>query len=124
MPVDLRILLDWNMLETDLDLWITEPGAEKCFYSNELTVLGGRLTEDYVDGYGPEEYLLKIAVPGEYLVEVDYYDERVQKISGPVILQVTVFKHYGSKNQTVENFTLKLEGKEDTIEVGKIVWDN
>ena len=76
-----------------------------------------------MDGYGPEEYLLKNAVPGEYKIEVDYYDKCVQKVSGPVILQVTVFKHYGSINQTVEEFTLKLDGVEDTIEVGKIVWD-
>ena len=123
MPVDIRIVLDWNTLDTDLDLWITEPNGETCYYKNDLTVLGGRLTEDYTDGYGPEEYLLKQAVPGEYIIEVDYFDERVQKISGPITLQVSIFTHYGSKRQKVRRITKQLRNVEEKIEIGRFMWE-
>jgi len=122
-PVDIRVVLDWNTLETDLDLWITEPNGEKCYYSNSLTVNGGRLTEDYMDGYGPEEYLIKQAMEGEYKIEVDYYDERVQKIAGPTTLQVTIFTNYGRKNQQQKSMTLQLKEEKETVQVGTFTWE-
>ena len=30
MPVDLRIVMNWNMNNTDIDLWVTDPNEEKC----------------------------------------------------------------------------------------------
>lgn len=122
MPVDIRVVLDWNTLETDLDLWIIEPNGERSFYNNELTMNGGRLVEDYMDGYGPEEYLLKNAVSGEYLIEVDYFDERVQKIAGPTTLQVTIYTNYGRKNQQQKSMTLQLKEEEETVQVGDFTW--
>lgn len=80
MPVDIRVVLDWNTLETDLDLWVIEPDGEKSYYGNQLTMNGGRLVEDYMDGYGPEEYILKHATPGEYRIEVDYFDDRGRRL--------------------------------------------
>lgn len=124
MPVDIRVVLEWNNLETDLDLWVTDPNGEKCSYKNLLTKIGGRLTEDFMDGYGPEEYLLKKGVKGEYKIEVDYYDERVQKVSGPVTLQISIFTNYGSKDQKVKRLTRELKGVEDTIEIGRFNWVN
>lgn len=124
MPVDVRVVLDWNVLETDLDLWVTEPNGEKCSYKNVLTKLGGRLTEDFMDGYGPEEYLLKNAVQGKYKIEVDYFDERVQKVSGPVTLQVSIYTNYGRKNQEIQQVTMQLKGEEDVIEVGTFDWND
>ncbi len=122
MPVDIRIVLDWNTLETDLDLWVTDPNGERCGYKNLLTSLGGRLTRDYVDGYGPEEYILKNAKEGEYNIEIDYYDERVQKVSGPVTLQVTIYTHYGTDKQKVKRLTRELKKVEDVIKIGKFIW--
>ncbi len=123
MPVDIRVILDWNTLDTDLDLWITEPNGERCFYKNPLTLLGGRLTEDLMDGYGPEEYLLKEAEPGEYKMEINYFDERVQKVSGPITIQVSIFTNYGKKNQKVKRLKRELKGVDEVIEIGKFVWD-
>ncbi|RNC83146.1 MAG: DUF2135 domain-containing protein [Balneola sp.] len=123
LPVDIRIILTWNVMDTDLDLWVTEPNGEKCSYNNLLTKLGGKLTYDNTSGYGPEEYLLKKASPGEYKVEVDFFDDRVQKVSGPISLQVAIYTNYGSKNQQVKKFTRQLKEPKDIIEIGSIVWE-
>ncbi len=122
MPLDIRVVLEWNTLVTDLDLWVTEPNGEKCYYKNMLTMNGGRMVEDYMDGYGPEEYLLKNAQQGEYTIEVEYYDERVQKIAGPTTLQVTIFTNYGRKNQKQKSITLQLKNEKETVEVGTFDW--
>jgi tetratricopeptide (TPR) repeat protein len=111
-PVDLKIIIDWTSLETDIDLWVTEPNGEKCYYRNRLTALGGMLVEDYTEGYGPEVYLLKKAAPGTYKIAVDFYDDRQQKIAGPATLQVTVIKYYGSKREERKQFTVQLESEQ------------
>ncbi|WP_295670982.1 VIT domain-containing protein, partial [uncultured Mucilaginibacter sp.] len=37
MPVDIRIVMDWNMNNTDIDLCVTDPNGEKCYYSHNRT---------------------------------------------------------------------------------------
>ena len=55
MPVDLRIILNWDANNCDMDLWVTDPNGEKCFYSHKETVTGGRMSQDFTGGYGPED---------------------------------------------------------------------
>lgn len=125
-PVDIRVVLDWNTLETDIDLWVIEPTGEKTYYSNDLSQNGGRLTEDMTDGYGAEEYILKEAIKGEYILKVDFYDDRTQKIAGASTLRAIVYFNYGSKNQTQKEIVFQLESgmeeNEEEIEIGRFEW--
>jgi TonB-dependent SusC/RagA subfamily outer membrane receptor len=124
MPIDIRIVLDWNALETDIDLWITEPNGEQCYYKNPLTRLGGRISEDFTNGYGPEVYQLKQALPGTYNVSVDFFDTRVQKISGPVTLQVTLYTYYGTTREQKRQLTVQLDAKEKkSLPVAELVFE-
>ena len=91
-------------------------------YSNSETKLGGRLSEDLTEGYGPEEFMLKKAIKGKYKVLVDYYGDNVQKISGPTILKVSMFTNYGKANEEKKTITVKLDKEEDDIEVGNLVF--
>jgi len=75
IPVDLRVVLSWSTDNSDVDLWVLEPSGEKCFYSNNRTWLGGRLSRDITQGYGPEEYLIKNAVSGTYQIKAHYYGD-------------------------------------------------
>ncbi|MCH5714890.1 YfaP family protein [Niabella hibiscisoli] len=59
LPVDIRVVLNWNKPDTDIDLWVTDPNGEKCYYSNNRTGNGGRISNDFTDGFGPEQFLLK-----------------------------------------------------------------
>ncbi|MBQ2529998.1 MAG: hypothetical protein II547_07070, partial [Treponema sp.] len=51
-PVDIRVVLTWNTDDCDIDLWVTDPDGEKCFYGNKLTQNGGRISRDFTQGYG------------------------------------------------------------------------
>ncbi len=119
-PVDIRIVVDWNHNDTDLDLWVIDPNEEKGYYKNSETDLGGRLSEDMVDGYGPEEFMLKKAIKGDYKVMIDYFADAVQKISGPTILKVTLFTNYGRKNESKKISIVRLDKEEDELEVGRL----
>ena len=107
-PVDIRIVIDWNHNDTDIDLWVFDPNNEKAYYANENTEIGGHVSYDFTEGYGPEEYLLKKAIRGNYKIMIDYYADTVQKISGPTILKATLFTNYGRRNEKKETITLRL----------------
>ena len=68
MPLDIRIVLEWSSNENDIDLWVIDPNGEKCFYSNKYTKQGGKISNDFTRGYGPEEFSLKNAKRGTYTV--------------------------------------------------------
>ncbi|WP_024772799.1 DUF2135 domain-containing protein [Aquimarina macrocephali] len=119
MPVDVRVVIDWNHNDTDIDLWVIDPKKEKGYYKNSETKIGGRLSEDMVEGYEPEEFMLKKAIDGEYEIMVDYFSDDVQKISGPTILKAVLFTNYGRQNESKKIIIVRLDKEEDKIEVGK-----
>merc|ERR1712086_19301 len=40
---------------------------------NNCSAIGGHLSKDFTQGYGPEVYLLQSPAPGSYLVRAKYY---------------------------------------------------
>ncbi|HTM66494.1 MAG TPA: VIT domain-containing protein [Flavipsychrobacter sp.] len=121
MPVDLRVVLNWNMGETDVDLWVTDPDSEKCFYSHPETAIGGRLTDDFTDGFGPEQFELRKAKKGTYVVQANYFNDRVQKIAGPTTVLAEIYTYYGTKWQQRQLITLQLDKEgERTAYVGEV----
>lgn len=73
LDVDLRVVIEWNTEETDLDLWVDEPNGERAFYGYPRTLIGGRMSNDMTDGYGPEEYLLRRAPAGTFTVRANVF---------------------------------------------------
>lgn len=99
LPVDIRVALNWNMDNVDIDLHVTDPKGEECFYSNNRTHTGGRLSNDFTDGFGPEQYLLKRASRGKYKIETNFFGEQRVTASGPSTLMAEVFLSYASGKQ-------------------------
>ena len=122
IPVDVRVVIDWNHNDTDIDLWVVDPKGEKAYYGNIATKIGGQMSEDMTEGYGPEAFMLKNAPKGAYQVTVDYFADNVQKISGPTVLKVTMFTNYGRSNEKKETTILRLDKKEDELEVGHFIF--
>jgi TonB-dependent SusC/RagA subfamily outer membrane receptor len=122
LPVDIRVVVDWNHNDTDIDLWVIDPNGEKAYYQNHETKIGGRLSIDMTEGYGPEEFMLKKAIKGNYKIMIDYFADNVQKISGPTILKLNVYTNYGRKNELRETLIVKLDKQEDYIEAGSLIF--
>ncbi len=120
LHLDIRIVLTWDADNTDIDLWVIEPTKEEAYYSNNLTKIGGLVSKDFTGGYGPEEYALKKAVPGKYVIKADYYGSGSRTLLGPVTLQVDIFSNYGRKNEKRKSITLRLKKQKEVITVGEI----
>ena len=99
LPVDVRVALNWNKDNTDIDLWVTDPNGEKCMYSHKSTEIGGRLSDDFTGGFGPEQFLLKKAIKGTYKIETNFFGENQVSVSGPTSLMAEIFINYASGKQ-------------------------
>ncbi|MBP5251088.1 MAG: DUF2135 domain-containing protein [Treponema sp.] len=118
--VDVRIVLTWNTDDCDVDLWVTDEDGEKCFYGNKLTANGARMSRDFTQGYGPEEFAVHKAPKGKLKIEANYFGSHQQKILQPVTVQAEVYTNFGRKNQKCEILTLQLETVKGTFLIGEI----
>lgn len=121
--VDLRIVLGWDTDMTDVDLHVIEPTGEECMYSNRNTRIGGSLSRDFTRGFGPEEYILKKARPGNYVVKAKYFASHQQSLTGATTLLLAIFKHYGDKEKEERKFiSLRLSANKEMFTVGDVTF--
>lgn len=120
LDLDLRVVLTWDTDLTDMDLWVIEPSGEKCYYSNNRTAIGGHLSRDFTDGYGPEEYMLRRAMDGSYDIKVDYFSSSAPALTGSVTLQVVIFTDYGRPGEKRQAVTVRLRESDDIIDIGEV----
>jgi uncharacterized protein YfaP (DUF2135 family) len=86
LPVDIRVVINWNTNNADMDLHVKDPSGEECYYSHERT-----------RGYGPEQFLLRKAVKGKYTVYVNYFGDNRFTASGPSTVMAEIYTKYGGK---------------------------
>lgn len=113
---DLKVTINWNT-RTDVDLWIEEPNNTKCSYQNRQTSNGGHLLEDITTGFGPEHYALARAVPGNFVVKVNYFSGPRNAKVEPTTVTVTVTQFEGTANARTQNFTATLNNRGQTATV-------
>ena len=121
MPVDVRIVLNWDTDNSDMDLWVTDPFGEKCYYNNSRTRIGGMMSDDFTGGYGPEEFMIREAVKGKYKIEAEYYASREQTLIGATTIYLDIYTRYATGNEKKETITLRLDKDEDReLYIGEI----
>lgn len=123
LPMDIRIVLNWDADNTDVDLWVTEPNQEKCMYSYKLTSNGGRISNDFTQGYGPEEYLIRKAPQGTYLIQAHYYGNHRPTLSGKAILTVQLFENYGTPYEVKREITRRLSVVDEELDLATFEFD-
>jgi len=119
-PMDIRIVVDWDANNCDIDLWVTDPLGEKCYYSNKQTKAGGWMSSDFTGGYGPEEFVIKTGPPGEYKVELNYYGSTQQTVAGPTTIMVKLYTNYGTSTQELKEITRRVSSEKEVLLIGSI----
>lgn len=119
---DLVVIIAWNTDGTDVDLHVTEPSGETCFYSHNKTRQGGQLTDDVTEGFGPEMYVLPEAAPGKYRIDAHYFAQDTNRASTRTRVFATVYRNWGTEREEAHRTTVTLDtGKQRhslmTIEV-------
>ena len=117
LPLDIRVVLNWDADDTDVDLWVTEPNGEKCMYSYKNTTNGGRISNDFTQGYGPEEYVIRKAPRGTYTIQAHYFGNHRPTLSGKAILTVQFFQYYGTPFEVRRVVTRRLGKVDEEIDL-------
>jgi hypothetical protein len=122
LDVDLRVVIEWNTEQTDLDLWVDEPNGERAIYSNPKTLIGGRLSNDMTRGYGPEEYLLRRAPAGTFTVQANVFSADRLNPNGASRITAWLIHDFGRPGEREEVVDLELlpGEKEGPRPIGRI----
>lgn len=116
--MDIKVILYWDTNFTDVDLWVTDPASERVFYGNRRSKIGGELDIDITTGYGPETFTQKSALPGEYLVQVQYYGG-----AQPTMAKVLVILYEGTEREKRLVMPALLHETGEGITIGKFKVD-
>ncbi|MDB5471927.1 MAG: hypothetical protein JWR84_3487 [Caulobacter sp.] len=120
LDVDLRVVLEWNTDDSDMDLWVLEPSGDTAIYSNPKTRIGGRLSNDMTSGYGPEEYLLRRAPRGEYQIKANVFAPDALDPNGATTVRARLYRNWGRPNESYEVLEIDLTpDTDDTRLIGK-----
>ncbi len=120
MPLDLRAVLSWDADNTDIDLHVTDPNGQTVYYGQPQSRQGGRISSDFTQGYGPETFSLRNAIPGVYKVYARFYGHRQQIISPSTSVMLTLSTDFGRPQQRDESVVLRLKNAGDQVFVGEI----
>ena len=120
LDLDLRISMSWDADLTDVDLHVWEPTGEHTYYGHNRSQIGGLVSLDFRQGYGPEEYVLRKAVPGDYQIKAHYYGSHQQSLTGACTVLVSVFTDYGRPQEKRRLLTLRLDRPSNEEVVGQV----
>jgi hypothetical protein len=120
LPVKLRIVMSWDVDQTDIDIHVLEPNGEEAFYSNRRTAEGGFVSEDVTTGYGPEEYLKKDLERGVYKICSNYFASHQTSLTGAATITVCVYTDWGTKDEKFELITFRLDKPKEKLLIGEV----
>ena len=117
---DIVVILAWNTDRTDVDLHVTDPTGEVCYYQHNKTAMGGSLTTDVTSGFGPEMFVLPRAAPGPYKVQAKFFSSDALRVSARTKVLVTIYEDWGRPNERVTRRTVTLAYGQEMHDVATV----
>jgi len=117
--LDIRVSIQWDTDMTDVELHVTEPNGEECYSFHNKTKIGGLMSKDFSYGYGPEDYVLRKAIPGKYVVSVKLFST-LPNSTGTTVL-VKMWTNWARQSlETKKVSIVRLTTQKQSIKVGEI----
>jgi Ca-activated chloride channel family protein len=116
LELDLRVVLTWCDPDADVHLVVTEPGGEKASTEHSPTRIGGLVSRTSAV-LGPEEYLARRALNGEYVIEATFPKAAAP---WPVTIDVAIFTNFGREKEQRRTFTVRIDETAGTTTLGKV----
>ena len=111
LPLDVRVVLAWDADNTDVDLHVIDPNGEEVYYGHNLSYQGGTISRDATGGYGPEEFALRVAKPGTYRVEANFFGHRQQVLTTSTGLMMWLSSGWGTPTQHDRRATIRVKSE-------------
>lgn len=115
-----RIVFEWNDLEAEFDLNIINPQNRFFTWSHTRAENSQRIAQQKELGYGLEEFYLTSSDVGEWIFNMKYYGTNAKE-KLPTYIKITVYKNFGSPEQTKKISVVRLEKTNIEETVSKLV---
>jgi len=117
MSCDIRIILTWDADMIDMELHVFEPNSQHCHSFHNHTSNGGMLSKDMTGGLGPESYIIKTAVQGEYKIKVRLFASKGRTVFHGATAMVRIFTNYGKEGEREYLHLVRLSQDKETADV-------
>lgn len=115
-----RIVFEWNDLDAEFDLNIINPQNRFFTWSHTRAENSQRIAQQKELGYGLEEFYLTSSDVGEWIFNMKYYGTNAKE-KLPTYIKITVYKNFGSPEQTKKISVVRLEKTNIEETVSKLV---
>ena len=117
LDLDLRIVVTWCAEDAGFKLVVTEPSGEKASGDHSPTKIGGLVSRNAAV-YGPEEYLVRRAMKGEYLIQAAFANPAGPR--QPVTVQVDIFTNFGRDREQHRSLAVRVDGTAAMATLAKV----
>lgn len=117
--IDIRMVVEWSDRSVPFEFQFVNPEKKYFKWSHTLEDNRERLQAEQQHGFQTEEFIIDDATPGEWLINIQYLGDESDYVLPP-FLKYTVFKNYGTPQETREIKVVKLFKQLDKVTLGKV----
>jgi len=117
LELDLRVCIRWDEPQTNVELHVIEPNGTHCNPFNNHTE-SGLLSID-CHGFGPVIYSVRTAMKGTYIIRLKLFWSHS---SFPVTVNLAIWTHFGTLQQTLYTRTIPLLKQKQDLEVARVLF--
>jgi len=121
LSADLRVVIDWDAARSNVDLWVDEPLDSLDSWGHQNSDTGGQILANAIAGYGPEEYLFKHAIPGDYDFKAKFHGDWNHDGISTVTLEARIITDFGRPTEKTIHTAIRLP-EQTLLEIGNIKW--
>jgi tetratricopeptide (TPR) repeat protein len=118
--IDIRMVIDWSDRTVPFEFQFVNPEKKFFKWTHTLEDSRDRLEEEQAQGYQSEEFIIDDAPSGEWLINIQYLGDEGDYVLPP-FLKYTVYRNYGTPQETKEIKVVKLFKQSDKVTLGKVV---
>lgn len=115
---DRRLVFEWTDPEAEFEIQFVNPQGKFFTWTHSKLDNLTRIQDEFSKGYMMEEFALDDAPPGEWLINVAYFNDDDNASS--VYLKYTAFENYATPNETKVIKIINLQNQQKKVTLGKI----
>lgn len=117
--IDIRMVVEWSDRSVPFEFQFVNPEKKFFKWTHTLEDNRERLQAEQRQGFQMEEFIIDDAPSGEWLINIQYLGDESDYVLPP-FLKYTVFKNYGTPQETREIKVVKLFKQLDKVTLGKV----
>jgi len=117
--IDLRMVIEWSDRSAPFEFQFVNPERKFFEWFHTLDQNKERLFQEQDQGFQTEEFIIDDAPQGDWLVNIQYLGE-ADEFTLPPYLKYTIYRNYGTPQETKEIKVIKLYLQEEKVTLSKI----